>query len=60
MTDWPTTRRHPRSLMEAFQVDHTNAIEHYRRPTLDILDAADFVIDDLFIAVLGLIFAGVI
>ena len=46
--------------MEAFQVDHANAIEHYRRPTLDILDAADFVIAALFIAALGLIFAGVI
>lgn len=26
--DWPTTRRHPRSLAEAFPQDHANPIEH--------------------------------
>ncbi len=29
---WPTTRRHPRSLAEAFPRDHACAVEHYRPP----------------------------
>ncbi len=27
---WPTVRKHPRSLMEAFPRDHACAVEHYR------------------------------
>ena len=29
---WPTTRRHPRSLAEAFPAEHAAAIERYRGP----------------------------
>lgn len=29
---WPTSRRHPRSLAEAFPRDHACAVEHYRPP----------------------------
>lgn len=31
-TDWPTTRRFPRSLLEAFPQDHAGAVECYRQP----------------------------
>ena len=60
MSDWPTTRRHPRSLIEAFQVDGASAIEHFRRPRFDVLDAADAAIYILAAIGLGLILAGVI
>ena len=29
---WPTTRRYPRSLAQAFPRDHACAVEHYRPP----------------------------
>jgi hypothetical protein len=29
---WPTTRRHPRTLAQAFPRDHACAVEHYRPP----------------------------
>ena len=41
MSGWPTTRRHPRSMREAWQGDYADAIEHYRRvtPGLDVVTA---------------------
>lgn len=36
MNGWPTTRRHPRSMAEAFPRDHAPAITHYRRRLADL------------------------
>jgi hypothetical protein len=35
---WPTTRRYPRSMAEAWQQDGAEAITHYRRPPMTGLD----------------------
>ena len=32
MTSYPTSRRHPRSLAQAWPREHANPIEIYRRP----------------------------
>jgi predicted amino acid dehydrogenase len=36
---WPTSRRYPRTLREAFPSDFWCAVEHYRRLRFDIIDA---------------------
>lgn len=41
---WPTVRRYPRSLMEAFPRDHAHAVEHYRPPMGRVSDLARAVV----------------
>jgi hypothetical protein len=45
---YPTSRRHPRTMLEAWQIDGANAIEHYRADR-----AADLVIDLVVAVIIG-------
>lgn len=51
---WPTTRKHPRSLAQAFPRDYAHAVEHYRPPMGRL---GDFV--RAVVCVLGCIAIGV-
>lgn len=55
---WPTTRRHPRSLAEAFPCDHADPIEHH--PSVMSWVLSDLVIAAILIAVIVLFFFGVL
>ena len=52
MTGYPTTRRHPRSMAEAFPKDHAAAIHHYRN-SVPRVDKALGVLLAIVIGVFG-------
>jgi hypothetical protein len=54
---WPTTRKHPRSMAEAFPLDHAMAIEHHPSPKSWLL--SDICIAVICLAVLLAIAFGV-
>ena len=55
---WPTVRRHPRSLAEAFPFDHASAIEHH--PSAQSWLLSDICITVILLCVLGAIAVGVL
>ncbi len=57
---WPTTRRHPRSLAQAFPRDHAAAITHYRAPGRFVNAACAVVGWVGVIAIAGLAAVGVL